>query len=99
MLTTADDMAPHLTETRGLYRGLAGAVVRPKDAQEVAFVMATCHAEGVTVVPHGGNTGLVGGGVPFGGIVLSLSRLNAIREVDASNATDRKSTRLNSSHT
>ena len=80
-------MAPHLVETRGLYRGLAGAVVRPKDAQEVAFVMATCHAEGVTVVPHGGNTGLVGGGVPFGGIVLSLSRLNAIREVDASNAT------------
>jgi len=87
VLTDAQDMAAHLVESRGLYRGLAGAVVRPKDVDEVAFVMAACHAEGVSVVPHGGNTGLVGGGVPFGGIVLSLSRLNKIRTVDATNAT------------
>lgn len=87
VLTRPEDMAPHLVESRGLYRGLAGAVVRPKDVAEVAFVMAACHDEGISVVPHGGNTGLVGGGVPFGGIVLSLARLNTVREVDASNAT------------
>lgn len=87
VLTQPVDMEPHLIESRGLYRGSAAAVVRPKDAREVAFILGECAVEGVPVVPHGGNTGLVGGGVPFGGIVLSLGRLNAIREVDATNST------------
>jgi FAD/FMN-containing dehydrogenase len=87
VLTDALDIAPHILEARGLYKGTTSAVVRPRDTQEVAFVMSECAREGVSVVPHGGNTGLVGGGVPFGGIVLSLGRLNAIREVDPVNAT------------
>jgi FAD/FMN-containing dehydrogenase len=81
------DVAAYLVEERGLYRGSALAVVRPRDADEVAFVVAQCAAQGVSLVPQGGNTGLVGGGVPFGGIVLALGRLNRIREVDPVNAT------------
>ena len=87
VLTAPADMAGHLVEPRGLYRGVASAVVRPRDTEEVAFVVRECAASGVPVVPQGGNTGLVGGGVPQGGIVLSLSRLDRIRAVDPHNAT------------
>jgi FAD/FMN-containing dehydrogenase len=87
VLTDAQDIAGHIVESRGLYKGTTSAVVRPNDTAEVSFVMSECAREGVSVVPHGGNTGLVGGGVPFGGIVLSLSRLNSIREIDPVNST------------
>jgi FAD/FMN-containing dehydrogenase len=87
VLTEPADLAPHLVEERRLYRGAAAAVARPRDTEEVAFVVARCAERGVPLVPQGGNTGLVGGGVPFGGIVLSLARLNRVREVDPVNAT------------
>ncbi|MGP9819002.1 FAD-binding oxidoreductase [Salinarimonas sp. NSM] len=87
VVSTLADIEPHLVESRGLYRGHALAVVRPKDVHEVSFVLAQCAAAGVPVVPQGGNTGLVGGGVPHGGVVLSLARLNAIRALDPLNAT------------
>ncbi|QTL02950.1 FAD-binding oxidoreductase [Aquabacter sp. L1I39] len=85
LVTAPDDMAPHLVDWRGLFRGEALAVVRPRTAQEVAAVVAACAEAGVAVVPQGGNTGLAGGAVPVGPapqILLSLSRLNAIRKVD-----------------
>ncbi len=85
--TDPDEIALHLREERGLYHGSALAVVRPGSSEEVAAVVRECAAAGVAIVPQGGNTGLVGGGVPYGGIVLSLARLNRIREVDAVNAT------------
>lgn len=85
--TDVNEVEPHLVESRNLYRGSATAVVRPKDAAEVAFVLSLCNEANVRVVPQGGNTGLVGGGVPYGGLVLSLARLDAIREVDATNST------------
>ncbi|WP_230531679.1 FAD-binding oxidoreductase [Microvirga roseola] len=87
VLTEAGDIENHLTEARGLYRGEALAVVRPRDRDEVAFVLQECARAGIPVVPQGGNTGLVGGGVPYGGVVLSLARLDRIREVDPVNAT------------
>jgi FAD/FMN-containing dehydrogenase len=85
--TDTDEIALHLREERGLYAGRALAVVRPGSTDEVAFVVRECAAARIPIVPQGGNTGLVGGGVPYGGIVLSLARLNRIREVDAVNAT------------
>jgi FAD/FMN-containing dehydrogenase len=85
--TDTDEIALHLREERGLYAGRALAVVQPGSTDEVAFVVRECAAARVAIVPQGGNTGLVGGGVPYGGIVLSLARLNRIREVDAVNAT------------
>jgi FAD/FMN-containing dehydrogenase len=57
-------------------------VLRPGSTEEVAFIVAACHAAGVRIVPQGGNTGLVGGQMPAGEMVLSLSRLDHIRNVD-----------------
>ena len=82
LVTDAADLAPHLVERRGLFQGATPALALPGDAQEVAFVVAACAEAGVAVVPQGGNTGLVGGQVPFGGLLLSLRRLNRIRALD-----------------
>jgi D-lactate dehydrogenase (cytochrome) len=85
------DMASYLSEQRGFYEGVARVVVRPASTGEVAAVLTICHEAGLGVVPQGGNTGLVGGGVadfPNGeGIILSTERLNAIRHVDPLNQT------------
>ncbi|WP_375463864.1 FAD-binding oxidoreductase [uncultured Methylobacterium sp.] len=86
VLTDASDLAPYLVESRKLYRGTALAVVRPGSTAEVAFAVGTCAAAGVAVVAQGGNTGLVGGGVPHGGVVLSLARMNRVLGVDPVNA-------------
>ena len=80
-------MEPYLVEPRGLWRGTCAMIVRPDSTEAVAAVVRLCAQAGVAVVPQGGNTGLVGGGVPDGGIVLSTARLNRIRAVDAANHT------------
>jgi FAD/FMN-containing dehydrogenase len=85
VLSTDADMAPHLVEWRGLYRGRAQAVVKPGSTAEVAALMRLASAEGLKIVPQSGNTGLVGGQVPWetgDEIVLSLQRLNRLREID-----------------
>jgi FAD/FMN-containing dehydrogenase len=67
----------------GRFQGRALAVVRPGDTAEVAAVLALCTEAGRPVVPQGGNTGLVGGGVPLHGeVVLSLTRLTELGPVD-----------------
>jgi FAD/FMN-containing dehydrogenase len=71
------------TDWTGRYRGRAAVVVRPVDTAEVAAVLALCTEAGLAVVPQGGNTGLVGGGVPrHGEVVLSLTRLDRLGAVD-----------------
>ncbi|MGI8684148.1 MAG: FAD-binding oxidoreductase [Acidimicrobiales bacterium] len=83
VLTDADVVAGYCTDWTGRYRGATPAVVRPGSAAEVAAVVDACRAAGVAVVPQGGNTGLVGGGVPLDGeVVLSLRRLPAVDAVD-----------------
>jgi FAD/FMN-containing dehydrogenase len=82
------DLEPFLADFRGLYRGATPLVALPGSTAEVAAVLATCHALGVGVVPHGGNTGYCGGATPHergDEIVLSLRRLDRVREVDADN--------------
>jgi FAD/FMN-containing dehydrogenase len=67
----------------GRFRGHAAAVVRPGDTAQVAAVLTLCTEAGVPVVPQGGNTGLVGGGVPLHGeVVLSAARLTRLEPVD-----------------
>jgi FAD/FMN-containing dehydrogenase len=69
---------------------LALAVVRPGNTQEVAAVVKACAAARTPIVPQGGNTGLVVGGVPDGTgsqIVLSMTRMNAVRAIDPANLT------------
>jgi FAD/FMN-containing dehydrogenase len=84
------DMVRFEKEERGLYVGRAAAVLRPADLTQVSEILAECNASGIAVVPQGGNTGLVGGGIPHATgteIVLSLQRLNKIRSLDAANDT------------
>tara|TARA_R110000737_G_scaffold75903_2_gene106115 strand:- start:1076 stop:2533 length:1458 start_codon:yes stop_codon:yes gene_type:complete len=87
VLTAPSDIASRLTEDRGLYAGTAMAVLCPGNTAEVAHCVRLCHAADVPIVPQGGNTGLVGGGVANGGMILSTQRLSRIRDVDAENAT------------
>ncbi len=86
VITDADAMVPYLKEPRGLFNGKAQAVVRPGSVAEVSAVMKWASETGTTVVPQGGNTGMVGGQVPVADgkeIILSLQRLDRIRSVDA----------------
>jgi len=70
------------TETRNL-RGRADAVALPASTEQVARVVRWCYEHDVAVIPRGGGTGLTGGAVPLdGGVVLSLERLRAVRELD-----------------
>lgn len=88
VLTSADDMAAYLTDWRGRYQGDALCVVRPGTTEEVAQVVRLCNEAKVAMVPQGGNTGLCGGATPCGGeVLISLARLNRVREVDADNNT------------
>jgi FAD/FMN-containing dehydrogenase len=85
-----DQLALHAAEQWGAWRGRAPLLLRPADTAEVAALLELCYAHEVPVVPQGGNTGLVGAGVPDDSgrmAVLSLSRLNRIREVDPLNDT------------
>ena len=81
---TGDATAGYAVDWTGRFRGHAPAVLRPADTGQVAAVLARCREAGVAVVPQGGNTGLVGGGVPgHGEVVLSLARLDRLGPVDA----------------
>ncbi len=85
LITDDADKRPYLTDWRENYLGKALAVVRPATTEEVADVVKLCAAEKVAVVPQGGNTGLVGGGMTHEDgreILLSLTRMNRILEVD-----------------
>ena len=78
-----DVMASYGIDWTGRFRGPPSAVVLPGDAAEVAAVVSECREAGIALVPQGGNTGLVGGGVPLAGeIVLSLRRLAGVSDVD-----------------
>ncbi|MGD9952014.1 MAG: FAD-binding oxidoreductase [Burkholderiales bacterium] len=90
VLTAPQDTAAYYRDWRRQFGAQALAVVRPASTAEVSGVMALCAREGIAVVPQGGNTSLAGASVPTGArreIVLSLSRLNRIRALDALNDT------------
>ena len=83
VLTAPDDRATFETDWTGRFVGAAPAVVRPGSTAEVAAVVALCRDRRTAIVAQGGNTGLVGGGVPLHGeLVLSLRRLNEIGPID-----------------
>jgi len=85
-----NEQEPYLTEARRLWRGATQLVIRPAATAEVAEVVRICAAAKLAVVPQGGNTGLVAGGVPpedRDNIVLALGRMNRIRTIDPVNFT------------
>jgi len=77
-----DRLAPHLVEWRDRWSGTTPLLVLPRSAEEVARVVRMCADAGVAITPQGGNTGLVGGQIPAGEILLSTERLTTVREVD-----------------
>jgi FAD/FMN-containing dehydrogenase len=90
VLTAPADTAAFFTDWRRQYSAVGECVVRPADTSQVSEVVRLCVAEGVALVPQGGNTGLCGGSVPTGmqrEIVLSLARMNRVRSLDTLNDT------------
>ncbi|MBC7918297.1 MAG: FAD-binding oxidoreductase [Rhodoferax sp.] len=84
------DLSAWEVDWRQRERGKALAVVRPANTEEVAAVVKACAQAGVSIVPQGGNTGMVVGSTPDASgtqVVLSLARMNRIRVVDAANLT------------
>src|SRR5947199_8860123 len=82
-VTDPAGQAPYLVEMRGLYHGRTPLVLRPRTPAEVAAILRLANETRTAIVPQGGNTGLVGGQIPLAGeVVLSLTRLDRIREID-----------------
>lgn len=87
---TEGDLSAWENDWRKRWKGRARAVVVPANTDEVSQVVRMCTAHGVSLVPQGGNTGLVGGGVPDDSgtqVVLSLKRMNRVRALDSANLT------------
>ncbi len=78
-----DRLAPKLIEWRDRWVGTTPFLALPKTTADVSAVVGICAEAGVAITPQGGNTGLVGGQIPMGEILLSTERLNAIRDIDA----------------
>src|SRR5580692_9148235 len=82
-ITEPAEIAPYISEERGLYHGASPLVLRPGTVDEVAAILRLANETRTPIVPQGGNTGLVGGQIPHAGeLVLSLTRLDRIREID-----------------
>ncbi|MBC7437556.1 MAG: FAD-binding oxidoreductase [Bdellovibrionales bacterium] len=87
---TEGDLSAYEVDWRKRYHGKALAVVRPATTQQVADVVKACAAAGASIVPQGGNTGMVGGSQPDASgtqVVLSLQRMKAVRNLDKGNLT------------
>lgn len=86
----AEDKQPYEKSWRGSYQGNALLVAFPSSTEQISKIIKLCLETKIPVVPQGGNTGLVMGGVPDkkgDEIVLNLSRMNKIRSVDTDNFT------------
>lgn len=79
------EIAPHLVENRGLYHGASPMLLKPGSVEEVSAILKLASETGTAIVPQTGNTGLVGGQTPREGgsdIILSLERMNRVRDID-----------------
>ena len=87
-VTDAADIAPYVTEERNLFHGTTPLVLRPGSTAEVSAICKLATAHTIALVPQGGNTGLVGGQTPHHGeVVVSMRRLDRIRDLDAASST------------
>ncbi|MXQ10593.1 FAD-binding oxidoreductase [Microvirga makkahensis] len=86
VITEGPDLEPYAVDWRKLFPGRPACVVRPSSTDQVVRIVHICREAGASIVPQGGNTGLAGGAVPDASgtqIVLSLTRMAAVRELDA----------------
>jgi FAD/FMN-containing dehydrogenase len=81
----AADIAPYLREWRGRYTGTTPFLAMPATTDEVVAIVSLCAAAKTPITTQGGNTGLVGGQIPDGEVLVSLKRMNRIRALDAAN--------------
>jgi D-lactate dehydrogenase (cytochrome) len=87
-VTDATDIAPYVTEERDLFHGRSPLVLRPGSTEEVSAICKFATEHRIALVPQGGNTGLVGGQTPHNGeVVISMRRMDKIREIDAASNT------------
>jgi FAD/FMN-containing dehydrogenase len=87
-VTDAADIAPYVTEERNLFHGHSPLILRPGSTAEVSAICKLATEHRIALVPQGGNTGLVGGQTPHNGeIVISMRRMDRIREVDTASNT------------
>ena len=87
-ITDTQAQEPYLVEMRHLWHGRTAVVLRPGSVAEVSQILKLANETGTAIVPQGGNTGLVGGQIPHHGeVVLSVNRLDRIREVDPVSST------------
>ena len=87
-VTDPADIAPYVTEERDLFRGRSPLVLRPGSTAEVSAICKLAGEHRIALVPQGGNTGLVGGQTPHHGeVVISMRRLDKIRDIDAASNT------------
>jgi FAD/FMN-containing dehydrogenase len=87
-VTEPADIAPYVTEERDLFKGRSPLVLRPGSTAEVSAICKLASAHGIALVPQGGNTGLVGGQTPHHGeVVVSMRRMDRIREIDPASNT------------
>ncbi len=88
LVTASSEAEPYLTESRGRYRSEASVIARPVNTDQVAAIVHACSDEEVSLVPQGGNTGLCGGAVAGARqLILSLERLDRVRDLDLANNT------------
>src|ERR1700755_2389214 len=87
-MTDPADVAPYTTEERDLFHGRSPLVLRPGATAEVAGICKLANEHRIALVPQGGNTGLVGGQTPHNGeVVISMRRMDRIRDVDTASNT------------
>lgn len=80
----ASELDQYNIDWMGKYKGSSSTVLRPKTTKQVSDIVKWCNERRIGIVPQGGNTGLVGGGVPVNGeVILSLSNLNQVRSFDS----------------
>src|SRR3978361_2405154 len=87
-VTDAADIAPYVTEEGDLFPGRLPLVLRPRSTAEVSAICKLATEHRIALVPQGGNTGLVGGQTPHHGeVVVSLRRMDKIRDIDIASST------------
>ncbi|WP_300541513.1 FAD-binding oxidoreductase [Maricaulis sp.] len=79
------EVAPHVEDWRGRYKGQTPILLKPGTTDEVAAAVRLCAEAGVAITPQGGNTSLCGAATPQGEVLITLKRMTAVREVDADN--------------
>ncbi len=81
----AHEIEPHVKDWRGRYQGHSPILLKPGSTAEMAAAVKICAEAGIAITPQGGNTSLCGASTPQGEVLISLKRMNQVREIDAAN--------------